>query len=307
MGGAEPKAFVRVNGRSLLARSLDAINSSGVASTVVVAAPEEFLFRAREEIAAVTANTECRMSITAVAGGNDRTESVQIALKHVGDAEFVLVHDAARCLTPPEVFRRVLAAVRSGAAAVVPVLPMVDTVRRVVPADSGSSRAAASESARPLVQVSSGSRERLSGALERADLRRVQTPQGFRTEVLLRAHEQHRRDSDAVSAEDAAAAGGTADTAAVGGAVPTDDAGLVERLGFDVVAVPGHEEALKITYPFDLLLGEQLARIRDESTGAAPLTSDTGSPATDTGSPATGADSPATDTDSLTRDSGEQR
>nr|WP_253719871.1 2-C-methyl-D-erythritol 4-phosphate cytidylyltransferase [Brevibacterium renqingii] len=303
MGGAEPKAFVRVNGRSLLARSLDAINSSGVASTVVVAAPEEFLFRAREEIAAVTANTECRMSITAVAGGNDRTESVQIALKHVGDAEFVLVHDAARCLTPPEVFRRVLAAVRSGAAAVVPVLPMIDTVRRAVPADSGSSRAGASESARPLVQVSSGSRERLSGALERADLRRVQTPQGFRTEVLLRAHEQHRRDPDAVSDEEAAAVGGAAPTdtvPAAGGAAPTDDAGLVERLGFDVVAVPGHEEALKITYPLDLLLGEQLARIRDEGTGAAPLTSDTGSPAT-------GTDSPATDTDSLTRDSGEQR
>src|SRR5699024_3143210 len=68
LGGDEPKAFVRVNGRSLLTRSLEAIDSSGVASAVVVVAPEEFLVRAREEISAITENGESGMSITAVAG-----------------------------------------------------------------------------------------------------------------------------------------------------------------------------------------------------------------------------------------------
>ena len=191
----------------------------------MVAAPEEFLFRTREEISAVTENAECGFSITAVAGGLDRTASVQNALKHVEDAEYVLVHDAARCLTPPEVFVRVLDAVKAGAEAVVPVLPMTDTVRRVHSEDP----------------------EVLLGDLDRADLRRVQTPQGFRSDTLLRAFELPR-DSHAVA---------------------TDDAGLVERLGVDVVAVAGHDEALKITYPLDRILGEELARIRDESAGGS--------------------------------------
>ncbi|UVI35503.1 IspD/TarI family cytidylyltransferase [Brevibacterium spongiae] len=225
LGGGEPKAFAYVHGRSILTRSLETIISSGVASTIVVAAPEDFLFRAREEIDAVTKKWECEISITAVAGGSDRAESVQIALKHIGDAEYVLIHDAARCLTPPEVFVRVVAAVRSGAEAVVPVLPMIDTVRRAV--------------ADPAVGAEP---EVLRGDLDRSLLRRVQTPQGFRAATLVRAHAQHRVDGEPA----------------------TDDAGLVERLGTDVVAVDGHEEALKITYPFDLILGEQLARMHDE-------------------------------------------
>src|SRR5699024_7382401 len=113
LGGDEPKAFVCVNGRRLLTRSLEAINSSGVASAVVVVAPEEFLVRAREEISAITENGESGISITAVAGGGDRTSSVQIALTYVGDVEFVLVHDAPRCLTPPTIFPRAHRAARS--------------------------------------------------------------------------------------------------------------------------------------------------------------------------------------------------
>ena len=93
--------------------------------------------RARSEIDSIAESTltdsgtdHSDISITVVAGGNDRIESVQLALKSAGAADVVLVHDAARALTPPEVFRRVVAAVRAGAEAVVPVLPMTDTVRR---------------------------------------------------------------------------------------------------------------------------------------------------------------------------------
>lgn len=255
-----------MNGRSLLTRSLEAISSSGVASAVVVVAPEEFLVRTREEISAITDNGESGMSITAVAGGIDRISSVQIALKYVGDVEFVLVHDAARCLTPPEVFRRVLAAVRSGAEAVVPVLPMTDTVRPAVPKESAETpgdgreideiETAGSEGTGPFA-AAAGETEILRGACDRTRLRRVQTPQGFRADVLRRAHEQHRSTA-------AAATGAGTD------AVPTDDAGLVEHLGCDVVGVAGDEEAVKITYPLDLLLGEQLARLRDENPDARP-------------------------------------
>ncbi len=116
--------------------------------------------------------------VTVVPGGADRTESVRLALDSalavVPDTEIVLVHDAARAFTPPALVRSVTAAVAAGAPAVVPVLPVTDTVKRV-------------DAAGVVVETPS-----------RVDLRAVQTPQGFAVDVLRRAHE--------------AAAGGTAVT-----------------------------------------------------------------------------------------------
>lgn len=211
--------------------------------------------------------------ITAVAGGSDRIESVQLALKNSGGADIVLVHDAARALTPPDVFRRVVSAVRAGAEAVVPVLPMTDTVRRAETRraetplaetpQAKTPRTATPRTATPRadadsrqVVVDSGAEfdqnlptvEVLHGDLDRSILRRVQTPQGFTARTLRRAHDRYE--------DDLAAAG-------PGAVVATDDAGLVEHLGVDVVAVDGDEEALKITYPLDLVLGEHIAQLRD--------------------------------------------
>ncbi|WP_262908359.1 IspD/TarI family cytidylyltransferase [Brevibacterium zhoupengii] len=261
LGSADPKALVQLNGKSLLVRSLEAIISSGVASTIVVAAPEEFLMRARSEITSIAESMQTDsgtehsdISITVVAGGNDRIESVQLALKYAGGADVVLVHDAARALTPPEVFRRVVAAVRAGAEAVVPVLPMTDTVRRAEnrPAEANGWQVVVDSGAEvdqnlPTVEV-------LHGDLDRSRLRRVQTPQGFAASSLRRAHEKYE--------DDLATAGPGALTA-------TDDAGLVERLGVDVISVDGDEEALKITYPLDLVLGEHIAKMRDEQISGA--------------------------------------
>lgn len=77
----------------------------------------------------------------------------------------VLVHDAARCLTPTELFDSVIEAVYSGASAVIPVMPVVDTIKAVDPA-TGIVRS----------------------TLDRTTLRTVQTPQGFRWEPLYQAH-----------------------------------------------------------------------------------------------------------------------
>jgi 2-C-methyl-D-erythritol 4-phosphate cytidylyltransferase len=71
----------------------------------------------------------------------------------------------------------------------------------------------------------------------RADLRAVQTPQGFARDVLERAH-------------------------ASGAPGATDDASLVEALGLPVATVPGAEEAFKVTRPLDLLLAEAVLRGR---------------------------------------------
>ncbi len=217
--------------------------------------------RARSEITSIAESMQTDsgtehsdISITVVAGGNDRIESVQLALKYAGGADVVLVHDAARALTPPEVFRRVVAAVRAGAEAVVPVLPMTDTVRRAEnrPAEANGWQVVVDSGAEvdqnlPTVEV-------LHGDLDRSRLRRVQTPQGFAASSLRRAHEKYE--------DDLATAGPGALTA-------TDDAGLVERLGVDVISVDGDEEALKITYPLDLVLGEHIAKMRDEQISGA--------------------------------------
>ncbi|MGC1152396.1 IspD/TarI family cytidylyltransferase, partial [Mycobacterium sp.] len=80
--------------------------------------------------------------------------------------DFVLVHDAARALTPPELVVRVVEALRAGHSAVVPVLPLTDTIKAV--------DASGAVLATP----------------DRAGLRAVQTPQGFATKLLLRAYKQ---------------------------------------------------------------------------------------------------------------------
>lgn len=100
-----------------------------------------------------------------VAGGATRQASVAAALAAVPEAfDIVLVHDAARALTPPELVEAVADAVRGGHGAVIPVLPVVDTIKEVD--NSGI----------------------VVGTVDRSVLRAVQTPQGFRRTVLTSAH-----------------------------------------------------------------------------------------------------------------------
>lgn len=114
-----------------------------------------------------------------VAGGETRTQSVRRALAAVpDDVEHVLVHDAARPFTPVAVVRRVLDALRAGDEAVVPVLPVSDTVKSVD--DEGY----------------------VVRTYDRAALRAVQTPQGFTREVLVRAYQSgHEATDDAALVE----------------------------------------------------------------------------------------------------------
>jgi 2-C-methyl-D-erythritol 4-phosphate cytidylyltransferase len=76
------------------------------------------------------------------------------------------------------------------------------------------------------------------GTVERAGLWKAQTPQAFRTRVLREAHDRARAD----------------------GAVATDDAALLERIGKTVGIVPGKSSNLKITYPEDMLVAGALLR-----------------------------------------------
>jgi 2-C-methyl-D-erythritol 4-phosphate cytidylyltransferase len=204
-----PKAFYQLNGRTLVERAVQGLLDSGAVDTVVVAVPPDLTDEAKLILGD---------KATVVAGGADRTESVSLALSALSAAtvpEFVLVHDAARALTPPELIVRVVDALRAGHGAVVPALPLHDTIKAV---DANGV---------------------VLGTPERVGLRAVQTPQGFATDLLMRAYR---------ACQDA----GTADF--------TDDASLVEHLGAQVQVVDGDPLAFKITTQLDLLLAQSIVR-----------------------------------------------
>lgn len=154
-----PKAFVPLRGRPLLWHCVRGLLASGCIEVVVVAVGEQHQDQAR--VAVGEAGDQVRI----VTGGVHRCDSVRAALQTVPDAEVVLVHDAARCLTPISVIQAVVHAVLAGQQAVVPVLTVVDTIKQVDPDG------------------------RVVGTLEREALRVVQTPQGFAGDLLRRAHE----------------------------------------------------------------------------------------------------------------------
>jgi 2-C-methyl-D-erythritol 4-phosphate cytidylyltransferase len=157
-----PKAFVRLGGRTMLAWSLSMLDDHELIDGIVMVVPEEY-----EERASLLADDLCAMKIAAaVAGGATRPASVAAGVACVPeDAAFILVHDAARPLVPPEVVDRVVAALRAGAEGVVPALPLADTVKRVGPDGS------------------------VAETLDRGALRAVQTPQGFPAAILREALE----------------------------------------------------------------------------------------------------------------------
>ncbi len=204
LGPGAPKALRLVAGEPLLVHAVRRVAAAPSVRLIVVAAP------AGQE-AAVRALLAPIAPVTVVAGGAERQESVSRALAAVPlDVAIVLVHDAARALTPPEQVEAVAAAVRAGRPAVIPVLPVVDTIKEVAPGG-----------------------DTVLGTVDRSVLRSVQTPQGFRHEILAAAHRS--------------------------GLDPhTDDAGMVEKAGVTVTCVPGSDLAMKITRPVDLVLAEAL-------------------------------------------------
>lgn len=226
LGYGMPKAAVPLGGEPILIHALRGIVASGVAGQVCVALPEgDGALRALcDDFSAEL--VDGGPLLTVVDGGASRADSVRAALASLeGDTQAVLVHDAARALTPEAVFHRVVEALAAGAKAVIPVMPVVDTVKTVEPTTGDGTSIAP---------------ELVTGTANRETLRAVQTPQGFELATLRRAH--------------AAAAGfDPGQEAAV-----TDDAMLVELLGVPVHAVRGASQSLKITTPLDLIIAEGL-------------------------------------------------
>lgn len=156
-----PKAFVGIDEHSILRHALRGVFAADEAQVVVVA-PAGHEGEALTE--ALAAAGDRRDLVAVVRGGATRQQSVLAGLAALwGDVDLVLVHDAARAFTPPAVFDRVVGALRDGAPAVIPVVPVVDTIKRVDPAGA------------------------IVEGVDRSQLAAAQTPQGFRRDVLAAA------------------------------------------------------------------------------------------------------------------------
>jgi 2-C-methyl-D-erythritol 4-phosphate cytidylyltransferase len=168
LGEDVPKAFVELGGKSLLAHAVAAVEGCPEIDGFVIAVPDGWTAAARQLCSSAD------KLIDVVTGGETRAGSVRVALRAVPrDFDAVVCHDVARPLAGPKLFSAALAAL-SDADAVVPVLPIADTVKRV-------------------------DGEAVIETIDRTGLAAAQTPQAFRRLVLEAAH------ADAVDATDDAA------------------------------------------------------------------------------------------------------
>ncbi|GAA2726409.1 2-C-methyl-D-erythritol 4-phosphate cytidylyltransferase [Cellulomonas aerilata] len=227
LGLTVPKALALLDGTPLVGHAARRLVASGVVDLLVVTVPDGHLAAVRDAVDDALRDVPGAHAVPVLCtvGGPSRQASVAAALAHLEpDVDVVLVHDAARALAPPELVAAVVAAVRSGSGAVVPALPVTDTIAEVEPG-AGTGRPA-----------------RVVATPDRSRLRAVQTPQGFDRALLDRAH--------------AAASGRAADEALSA----TDDSSLVALLGEPVVAVPGDDAAMKVTTQRDLAVASLLLR-----------------------------------------------
>ncbi|CPU48962.1 Putative 2-C-methyl-D-erythritol 4-phosphate cytidylyltransferase [Mycobacteroides abscessus] len=134
---------------------MDGLLASGAVDEVVVVVGADQLERAAALVGS---------GATVVQGGAERTDSVRAGLAAVDAADWILVHDAARPLTPPDMIARIVAELRTGRGAVIPAVAVADTIKSIdVHGD-------------------------VIDTPDRAGLRAVQTPQGFAADVLRRAY-----------------------------------------------------------------------------------------------------------------------
>jgi 2-C-methyl-D-erythritol 4-phosphate cytidylyltransferase len=170
LGSNVPKAFHEIAGRTLLEHALARFIDHPLVRDV-------FVVVAADRVAQV--QSMAGNSCVVTAGGVLRADSVRAGLERLGaDIDAVLVHDVARPFVPAEVITRVVEALAAGADAVVPAVPVVDTIKAVRPDGVG---------------------EIVTSTLDREMLRAIQTPQGFRRAALVAAHREPREVTDDAS------------------------------------------------------------------------------------------------------------
>lgn len=211
--GGKPKQFLEICNKSVLIRTLSAFERTERVDSIVVVTKNDFFDEITRE---AKANSITKFKFC-VCGGNSRMESVLCGMNAVGNCDFVLVHDCARPLVSKDTVNRVIDAMINNGAAICAV-PIKDTVKFV--AKDGF----------------------VEATPDRSSVWCVQTPQGFKTEMLKSALEAVNDLSKY-----------------------TDDSSVVEASGHKVYTVMGDYTNIKITTPDDIITAEQILRARGEA------------------------------------------
>lgn len=231
-GGLRSKLDEDLGGRPVLHRTVELFNTRDDVSQVIVAGPHD-----DEAFADFSLKHADRLSLLGAAlcrgGKTHRYETVQAALDHVNDdATHIAVHDAARPCAPGALIDRVFAAAHSNPA-VVPALPVADTIKRTSESVATSAEVDPLDAALGLGSDDAKPARVVTETLDRTGLVAVQTPQVFSADVLRRAYQQ----------DDLAS---------------TDDAALAERVGETVTVVEGDPHNIKLTLPKDLTIARAI-------------------------------------------------
>jgi 2-C-methyl-D-erythritol 4-phosphate cytidylyltransferase len=198
-----PKQFLLLNGKPVLYYTIDTFLKAYNDLKIILVLPEEFIAAGKEIIDAYFDSSR----ITITEGGRTRFHSVQNGLQLINEECIVFVHDGVRCLLSKQLVQRCYtAAIEKGSA--IPVIDCKDSVR-IVKGDNNE-------------------------AVERSNIKLVQTPQTFHSKILLPAYKIDFKDKF------------------------TDEATVVEAFGLKVHLMEGEENNIKITKPTDLLIAEKL-------------------------------------------------
>jgi 2-C-methyl-D-erythritol 4-phosphate cytidylyltransferase/2-C-methyl-D-erythritol 2,4-cyclodiphosphate synthase len=210
-GGPLPKQYLALGGTTVLRHAALAFATHPrIADVLVAIRPED-----RELFDRAVAGLSF---LPPVPGGAERQDSVRLGLETLAahKPDRVLIHDGARPFPGTALIDRVIDGLDRAPAAI-PVLPLGDTIKRV---EDG----------------------RILETIDRSQLWRAQTPQGFHFDAILAAHRQ------------------------VAGRVLTDDAAVAEAAGIAPLIVAGSEENLKVTTAEDLAAAERLLAARQGDT-----------------------------------------
>ena len=241
MGTDVPKQFLKMGGRTILETAILPFEKNPYIDNILVMTSQDFvalcgkLCRPFEKVSEV------------LPGGRQRQDTVYEAVRRIPDDQLVLIHDGVRPYVSEAVIEGVLAGAKSSGAAV-PAVSCKDTIRQVLP-EGNTADAAFLENFADAAFLENfadaaflGNATDAGGAhlaadsvpasrtLDRKSLFQVQTPQGFASEILREAYEQAYRD----------------------GFLGTDDASLVERLGYRIALTEGDYANIKITTREDL-------------------------------------------------------
>ena len=203
IGQVEPKQFILLQNKPIIWHTVKRFSEAYSDFEIIVVLPEDWLEKGRTMLSGL----DLIRPIKFCSGGKSRFHSVQRGLEFIKEQSIVFIHDAVRCLVSHDLIHRCYHhALQYGTA-----IPVTDASNSIRMVEGGASR-----------------------SIDRHLIKLVQTPQTFKSDIILRAYQQSYQESF------------------------TDEAMVVEAMGETVSLVQGDPQNIKITHPLDLLVAEQL-------------------------------------------------